>query len=155
MEFNITDVISSIISITKGILEPLVLTCVGWLSVYITKCIKRYMDGIEAKNELNNMNKVNEMRSSLLKEIELNVRAAVGSNMQIANKMKSHGKKLTNEQINELQKTVKTLVMDSLPESLTTEDGVLLKIIGGKNRLDIIINNMLETAVYEYKNNKT
>lgn len=157
MEFNVAEFIDESIVIITNILKPLVLSGLGWLSVYLTKCAKRVIESIEAKNELENMSRVNEMRSNLLKEIETSVKAAVGSNMQIANKMKERGKKLTDDQISELQNSAKKLIMDSLPESLTTEGGTLLKIIGGKDKLDITIDNMLETAVYEYKmkNNET
>lgn len=117
--------------------------------------VKHYADkiakSIVAKNELSAMSKKNTIRNELLTTLSEVVKAAVASNMDLSRKMKENGHKLTEEEIMELNKTVMRLVMNTLPPSLTNDDGVLLEIIGGKDKLESIIKSMMEKYVYEYK----
>lgn len=117
--------------------------------------VKHYADkiakSIVAKNEISSMSKENTVRNELIKTLDEMVKAAVASNMELAKKLKENGRKLTDDEIEELNNTVITLVMNSLPPSLTNDDGVLLEIIGGRDKLDAIIRSMMEKYVYEYK----
>lgn len=117
--------------------------------------VKHYADkiakSIVAKNEISSMTKENTTRKELIETLNSIVESAVASNMQLAEAMKKNGQKLTQEQIEELNNTCKTLVINSLPLSLTEENGVLLEVIGGKEKLNAIISSMMEKHVYEYK----
>jgi hypothetical protein len=71
--------------------------------------------------------------------------------MSLAENLKSGGNKLTDEQVAMLQDSTKQLVYKSLPPALTEDDGAMLKIIGGKEQLDTIINTSLEQSVIDAK----
>lgn len=117
--------------------------------------VKHYADkiakSIVAKNEISSMTKENTARKELIETLNSIVGSAVASNMQLAEAMKKNGQKLTQEQIDELNNTCKTLVINSLPLSLTEDNGILLEVIGGREKLDAIISSMMEKHVYEYK----
>lgn len=135
------------------LLLPVVMSTGSYLFIMAKKYISRIVKSFEAKNDLESMVKLNEMKSLLLKEIGTTVDSAVGSNMQLADKMKEGNEdhKLTDDQVKELNATAKKLIMDSLPDTLTKEGGSLLNIIGGNDKLNSIIDGMLEKYVYEYK----
>lgn len=140
-------------NLVNNILLPLILSLGSAILVTGKNYVKRIVKSIEAKNDLESLTKLNEMKSLLMNEIGTIVEAAVGSNMQLADKMKSQNEdhKLTEEQVTELGTAAKDLVMRALPASLTDENGSLLNIIGGKDRLDAIIEGLLEKSVYDYK----
>lgn len=124
----------------------------------VVMVVKYYADKIAksvvAKNELSAMSKKNTIRNELLVTLSEVVKAAVASNMELSDQMKQNGHKLTDDEIRELNGTVMRLVMNTLPPSLTNDDGVLLEIIGGKDKLESIIKSMMEKYVYEYKIDK-
>lgn len=136
------------------IMKPVAITAVSSLPVFVGKYGKKALTSFEAKNELDSLCKVNETKTTILKEVETIVNSAVGSNMQLADKMKENGEKLSEDQIKALKESTKKMIYASLPASLTEEDGVLLNIVGGQDKLDTIIENMREKAVYDYKINK-
>lgn len=117
--------------------------------------VKHYADkiakSIVAKNELSAMSKENTVRNDIIKTVDEMVKAAVASNMDITKKLKENGHKLTDEEIAELNETAKCLVLNTLPPSLTNDDGILLEIVGGKDKLDSMIKNMIDKYAYEYK----
>lgn len=134
------------------ILIPAILAGSAYLITLIKKYIKIYADNLEVKFELDNLAKTTEIKNILLNEIRTIVGEVVGSNMHIADDIKeSNGGHLTDEQSSEIHKTAKDIVIASLPQSLTEQDGVLYNLIGGSERLDIIIDNMISKAVYDYK----
>lgn len=146
---------NELIELVINTLKPILMSIAGVATVSVPLMVKSFGNKItksfEAKNELEQMEKINNMKTSLMQQIGVVVKASVASNMQIAKKMKEQGGKLSDEQIAELNNSAKKLTMDSLPESLTKEGGSLNSIIGGNNRLDNIIDGMLEQYVYEYK----
>lgn len=124
----------------------------GAIVVLLQKFGNKITKSIDAKNEIASLNKQSATRIQLLSELKVFVEAAVASNMQLAEKMKAaQGGQLTDEQGAELQAAAKELVYKVLPPSLTEDDGVLLEVIGGRGRLDAIIDNLIEQYVYEYK----
>lgn len=129
-----------------------ILIAIGAAMLYV---IKHYADKISksivAKNELAAMEKENTARKEILNTLSTMVESAVASNMQLADAMKKNGAKLNEDQIAELNRSAKQLVINTLPPSLTNEGGVLLEIIGGREKLDAIIQSMMEKYVYEYK----
>lgn len=135
------------------ILGPAIIACIGAVVALGNKYIKQYLKKLDVKHELENMTRENEIKNGIMAEIKSIVVSVVGANMRIADDLKSANsdKMLTNEQSAEIKENVKKLVMASLPDSLTDDDGVLLDVMGGKERLDIIIDSMIEKCVYDYK----
>lgn len=149
MNFQIfMDMINEVLD---SVIMPMIVAGCTALFVMIRKYAKKIVSAIEAKIELEMLVKTNEVKSQLLAEIDKMVESAVGSNMQLADQMKSVGIKLTDEQKEELQSKAKTMVMNSLPITLTEKDGVLMKLIGGEERLNNIIDASIEKFVYKYK----
>lgn len=129
-----------------------ILAALGGIVVLLIKSFaSKITDSIVAKNEAASLEKVFSVKSYVVKEIDDIVGAAVASNMQLADDMKRAGQKLSDEQIEHLQESARTLVKNSLPASLTAEDGSMIGIIGGQEQLDALIAAMIEKHVYEYK----
>lgn len=139
-------------SVFDNLAVPVLALIGGAIVVLLQKFGNKITKSIETKNEIASLNKQSATRIQLLAELKVFVEAAVASNMQIAEKLKeASGGKLTEDQKVELQETAKELVYKVLPPSLTDDGGVLLDVIGGKGRLDAIIDNLIEQYVYEYK----
>lgn len=133
-----------------------IIAAIGIIVVNVVKSFgKKITDSIVAKNEAESLEKVFAVKSYVIQEISTIVEAAVASNMQIAEDMKKAGQKLTEEQQYQLQQSAKELVLNSLPASLTQEDGSMIQIIGGQEKLDALISAMMEKSVYEYKIKKS
>ena len=129
-----------------------ILACLGGIIVFVLKSLgDRVTKSIVAKNEAASLEKVFAVKTYVMQEISTVVDAAVASNMQIADDMKRAGQKLTEEQVQQLQESAKTLVVNSLPASLTEENGSMIQVIGGPDKLDALITAMIEKSVYEYK----
>lgn len=136
----------------NNLLVPAIVAGGTYLIALTKKYAKRYFDGLEVKRELENLAKTTEIKNTILREIETVVSSVVGSNMQIADSIKKeNGGTLTDEQSEKIRTTVKEVIMASLPVSLTDKEGVLMKVVGGQEQLDRIIDNMIEKHVYDYK----
>lgn len=131
---------------------PALLAGGGTIITLICKYSKRFFKNLEVKHELDKVAKTTELKNNILKEIESTVQTVVGSNMGVADDYKSRSSdgKLTDEQSKQLKINAKELILASLPDSITKDDGVLLEVIGGKERLNIIISSMIDKAVYDY-----
>mgnify|MGYP000065005891 CR=1 FL=1 len=143
-------------AITKALMDniitPVIVLIGSAILMVVRSYVKRIRDSIIAKNEMVSLDSLTRVKNNLLEEIETIVNAAVLTNMQLANSMKSGGKKLTDLEAEMLQKSTKTLVYQTLPSTLTDENGVMLQVIGGKERLDGLVNNFIEKAVVDAKN---
>lgn len=137
--------------VAKGIIIPVISALGGWVLLYVKKYIKRTLEMAEATNELNYLQKMNEVREQILQEIEKTVKSAVASNMDLANRMKEEVGYITDDQKKKLNALAMELIMASLPASLTESDGTLLNVIGGFDKLNVIIRSYMEQYVYEYK----
>lgn len=146
--------LNELLGLLKSVAIPVVSALGGWVLIYIKKYIKRTLEMAEATNELNYLQKMNEVRDQILKEIEKTVKSVVASNMDLAKRMKEDLGYLTDDQIKKLNATAMEMIMASLPASLTQADGTLLNVIGGFDKLDVIIRNYMEQYVYEYKGQK-
>jgi len=138
-------------SLMENIVTPIIVLVGSAILMVVRSYVKRIRDSIIAKNELVSLDSLTNIKNNLLEEIETIVKAAVFTNMQLANTMKLGGKKLTELEAEMLQKSTKTLVYQTLPSTLTDENGVMLEVIGGKERLDGIVNNFIEKAVIDAK----
>ena len=141
-------------AITDNVLIPIVAILGATLVLVLESCLKKVADSIVNKNAMSDLEKEAATRKKLLDTIASCVEAAVGSNMQLADLMKSNGS-LTEEQIHELNESAKKIIYAGLPTSLTDEDGALMKIIGGPEKLEALIVAMMEQYVYEYKIKKS
>lgn len=143
----------SIISktIVDNILLPLLIVIGSSLIMIVKSYVKKVTDSMIAKNEVASLNNITSIKNHILAEIGTIVQAAVFSNMSIADAMKADGSKLSDEQITMLQDSARQLIYQALPVTLTDESGSLMKIVGGKDKLDAIINSLLEHAVIEAK----
>ena len=143
-------------AITKALMDniitPIIVLIGSAILMVVRSYVKRIRDSIIVKNEMVSLDSLTRVKNNLLEEIETIVNAAVLTNMQLANSMKSGGKKLTDLEAEMLQKSTKTLVYQTLPSTLTDENGVMLQVIGGKERLDGLVNNFIEKAVVDAKN---
>ena len=143
-------------AITKALMDniitPIIVLIGSAILMVVRSYVKRIRDSIIAKNEMVSLDSLTRVKNNLLEEIETIVNAAVLTNMQLANSMKSGGKKLTDLEAEMLQKSTKTLVYQTLPSTLRDENGVMLQVIGGKERLDGLVNNFIEKAVVDAKN---
>ena len=142
---------SIIQSIIENIAIPAIVAFGGGVSLFIGRWVNKIGKSITLKNEIESIEKRAKARKDILDALRLTVEAAVGSNMQLANTMRQRNGKLTGDDIAVLKNTAKELIMNTLPESLKSEDGELLKIVGGRAQLDTEINVMIEQYVYEYK----
>lgn len=138
-------------SILDNIAVPIIIAIGGAVLVVVKHYADKVAKSVIAKNEISAMEKQGSVRKSLLETLGTIVEAAVASNMQLADTMKRDGTKLTQDQIVELNLSATQLIYNSLPPSLTNEDGVLLEIIGGTDKLNAVIKSMMEKYVYEYK----
>lgn len=138
-------------AISDHVVIPLIIAFGAAMLFVFKDRFDKIAKSIVAKNELSEMEKETNIRKQLLETIDNQVKAAVASNMSIANEMKNNGEKLSEDQIRKLNDSAKRLVLNSLPPSLTENNGVLLEIIGGRDKLEGVIEVMLEKHVYEYK----
>jgi len=147
--------------IIDNLAVPVLIAIGGGIALIVNKYFDKITKSIEVKNEIESIEKRMKTRQDILETLRPTVEAAVASNMQLANKLRERNGKLTEEDAASLNESAKELVMNTLPASLTEEEGVLLDIIGGRDQLDTAIKIMIEQYVYEYKlqqnnsNNKT
>lgn len=121
------------------------------MAFVISKWGNKIGDSVIIKNEIESIEKRTKARKEILDALKPSVEAAVASNMQLVNAMKKKNGKLSEDDITTLNASAKELIYNTLPESLTSDNGELLKIIGGRKQLDAAIEVMIEQYVYEYK----
>lgn len=138
-------------AITDNILIPVIAILGTTLVLIIENCLKKITESIVNKNAMSDLEKEAATRKKLIDTISSYVDSAVASNMQLADFMKSDGSSLTDAQIKTLNEGAKKIIYAALPTSLTEEDGTLMKIIGGPEKLEALIDAMMEKCVYEYK----
>ena len=131
-------------AVMDNIITPVLVVIGSAILMVVRSYVKRIRDSIIAKNEMVSLDSLTRIKNNLLEEIETIVKAAVFTNMNLANTMKIGGKKLTDTEIEMLQQSTKSLVYQTLPTTLT-------EVIGGKDRLDGIINNFIEKSVIDAK----
>lgn len=134
-----------------NIIVPITLI-LGSTIVGIVKVLgDRVTKSIIAKNEIESLERITATKTNILSELSTIVDAAVASNMRLANKMKENGQKLNDEQILELNESAKLLISNAISPSLSENDGVLLNLFGGQDKLDSIIDSLMEKFVIEEK----
>lgn len=143
---------SIITSIVDNVLLPVLLVVGSTVLLVVKSYVNKITKSIIAKNELDALERTNSVNNHLINEISIIVESAVGSNMQLAESMKENNENgLSDDQIKELNESTLRLINNALPPSLLDNNSPLLEIIGGRERLNSIIKNMIEQYVYEYK----
>jgi len=137
--------------ILDNLAVPILLALGGGIAVLVTKWTEKIGKSVTVKNEIESIQKRMSTRQDILNTLRPTVEAAVASNMQLADTLRKKNGKLTEEDVELLNNSAKELVLNTLPDSLTDDDGVLLDIIGGRDQLDTAIKIMIEQYVYEYK----
>lgn len=137
--------------ILDNLAVPILIAIGGGLTVIATKWTDKIGNSITIKNEIESIEKRMKARKDILDTLRPTVEAAVATNMQLADKLRQQNGKLSEEDAVELNRSAQELVMSTLPNSLTDDDGILLDIIGGKSQLEAAIKVMIEQYVYEYK----
>lgn len=138
-------------TIVNDLLLPVVLIIVSTTIIIVKSYAKRITDSVTEKNDLDKLERTFAIKKHLLDEIQLLVKSAVASNMQLAESLKADGKYISDEDAKMLSNSAKELILFALPNSITEEDGSLISIIGSREVLEQIIDSMIEKEVYEYK----
>lgn len=136
-------------TLVSTVLIPIILVLGSALLVVIKSYADKITKSVIAKNESVQLESSSATKNNLVEGVDKVVLAAVEANMQLAEKYKenSGSNTLTPEQAKELHASAKNLIYSSLPINLVQEDNPLLKIIGGKQVLDNLIENMIEKHV--------
>ena len=139
-------------TVLDNIVIPILVAIGSVVLVIIKSYAKKVTESVIAKNEINSLSTITSIKNNLLVEIATVVQSAVFTNMSLADtlKLNSNGK-LTDADIAMLQKSAREMVYKTLPDSLINDDGALMKIVGGRDKLDAIIDTQLEQAVIEAK----
>jgi len=138
--------------LVQNVLVPIILLLGSSIVLIAKHYIKKITESILAKNELSMMLSNMNIKNGILSELGTMVQSAVFTNMKLANSLKENGKKLTEVEANMLQESAKKLVYNALPTEYEDENSAVLKLVGGKQKLDNIISNMIEGAVITAKN---
>ena len=139
-------------AIVTNVILPIILVIGSAIVVVARTYIKKLTDSMIAKNEVASLNNLTSIKNNLLAEIGTIVQAAVSTNMSIADTLKSNANgKLSDAEINMLQESARKLIYQALPTNLTDQNGSLMQLIGGQDKLDAIISGLLEHAVIEAK----
>jgi len=148
---NIMDWSSIISSILDNILVPVLVLIGSTIVLMLKPFAKKITSSIQMKNEMAALEKMTKAKGHLMEQLDGLVDTAVAANMQLAEKMKENGHKLTPDEIEELNNSAKEMVIDSLPTEILDPEGDLYKLIGGEEKLDRMIKNLMEKHVYAYK----
>jgi hypothetical protein len=133
------------------LLLPIITILIGTMVYFVKNFLDQILRSTLAKNEITTLESETKMRNQILKTIDEATKAAVAFNMSMANAMKESDGYLSEEEIVQLNESCINLTINSLPPSLTSDDGMLLKLIGDKDKLIALIRSCMEKYVYEYK----
>lgn len=134
------------------LVTPAIVAILGVLSYLGTKLLKQIKSIMSSKMELFGLQAENEIRQQVFDLLDSTVEAAVGSNMQLATKMKkmSADGKLDADEVKELHDSCIGLIEHSLPPSLLKADSSTVGILGGLDKVNSMINTLIEKHVFEY-----
>ena len=139
-------------AIMDNLMVPVIVIIAGALIAIFQPKINKLVQKHLAKEDMKEINEENTIRKDLITLIDSQVKSAVAANMSLANYIRRENNgDIPDEEGEKLAENAKQLVMNSLPVSLTDEDGNLNKILGGTDRLEAIIETSLKKYVYEYK----
>ena len=130
-------------AVFEHITVPIIILIGGVIIAVLKPYANKITNSLTMKNEMESLEKMTKAKSNLMEQLDKLVESAVASNMQLADKMKENGHKLTEDEIAELNRSAKDLVVSSLPIEVLDHEGDLYKLIGGDEKLDkMIMRNM-------------
>lgn len=138
-------------AVFEHITVPIIILVGGVIIAVLKPYAKKITTSLTTKNEMEYLEKMTAAKSNLMDQLDKLVESAVASNMQLAEKMKENGHKLTEDEISELNRSAKDIVVSSLPIEVLDPEGDLYKLIGGDDKLDKMIMSLMEKHVYAYK----
>lgn len=138
-------------AVFEHITVPIIILVGGVIIAVLKPYAKKITTSLTTKNEMEYLEKMTTAKSNLMDQLDKLVESAVASNMQLAEKMKENGHKLTEDEISELNRSAKDIVVSSLPIEVLDPEGDLYKLIGGDDKLDKMIMSLMEKHVYVYK----
>lgn len=138
-------------AVFEHITVPIIILVGGVIIAVLKPYAKKITTSMTTKNEMEYLEKMTAAKSNLMDQLDKLVESAVASNMQLAEKMKENGHKLTEDEISELNRSAKDIVVSSLPIEVLDPEGDLYKLIGGDDKLDKMIMSLMEKHVYAYK----
>lgn len=140
-------------TLVQGVLIPAILAIGSAVLLIIKSYAQKVSDSLVAKNEMDSLSARTAINNNLMRDIDLIVESAVAKLMITVGEIKdTNGDgKLTIEDISEVNTMAKKIIYKSLPDSLTTEGGVLNEIIGGCDSLNTLIDGLIEKHVVEQK----
>ena len=138
-------------TINTDLVFPIVIILITSIVVIGKSYLNTYTNIIKTNNDMTLIDKEISIRKEFIESLSEIVKSVVGCNMRRANKMKELNQHLSDEQMSVLKNDARNGIMKSLPPSLLKDDNNVLKAIGGKEQLDIIIDNLIDMHVYEYK----
>jgi len=137
--------------IINSLLIPVIVIVIPIILMKAQGYAKRITTSTTEKNEKESLESVVSVTSQLLEQVEMIVSAAIASNMDLANEMKEAASdgKLTDEEIESLHASGKSLVYRMLPGNLTK--GALLTLLGGREHLDAMIDSFMKLELIKLK----
>jgi len=150
---NLTERVLDII--TNNILAPALLAIGSAILLIIRSYAEKMMKSIVSKNEKECLELETKTKVNILAEIDNIVSGAVAANMKLAEELKiaaaEKGRDLTSAEVAMLNNSARELIMNALPDSLTREGGILHTIVGGSEKLRIIIDDSIEKHVIDHR----
>ena len=140
-------------SLIQNLVLPVLLGLASAFVLIIKHYLQKLTESILSKNKIDSLVKRAATRNEILSEISTIVQFAVFTNMALANKLKGSAtdNKLSDEDVKVLHNNTLNLVYKSLPSDYTDENSTIMKMIGGKDKLDNIILNMIESSLARVK----
>lgn len=139
------------------ILENIAVPIIGAIGTALVIIVKQLGDRIVKsvidKNSADEIEKAFKIQNLLMEKLDMIVKSAVASNMQIADDIKCSGKGISEQQAEVLRNSARDIIMKSLPTGITVGDNKqnVIDILGGEQRVNIMIDSLMEKYVYEYK----
>jgi len=137
--------------IVNTILAPLLIIVGSTILVVVKSYADKITNSIVSKNETEALHSVTQTKVNLLDELDTVVDAAVASNMQFAEELRAKHEKLTAEEARQLKKSAEQLIYNSLPPSLLDPNGALSKVVGGREKLESLVEGLIEKHVFQQK----
>lgn len=136
-------------ALINNLAVPLLLVAFGILIAIAQHYANKFVAMFTERQKVESVEKIANARARLIAEIDKSTEGAVASTMDMVDKMKEGGKKLTEEQITEITNSAKAMIHLTIPKMIG--DISADEILGGSNVVDEIINVSLEKYVLEYK----
>lgn len=137
-------------TIMNNLTIPAIVIVAGIFLKILQHYADKFVNLFSERQKVESVEKIASIRSNLIRDLDGFVKSAVASNMDMVDKMKAMGHKLTPEQIREVNESAKTIIYKSLPERIS-ETMTPAEVLGGEHVMNALIESMMEKHVLEYK----